>query len=95
MPRDERFLKPLPIQDYKRMDDSLYKPIFILPGTYYKRLVTIVPLYDIKKTIVVPIPCVIDMGAPALLLLGTATRNALSSHNLLQGELNKKILKES
>ena len=87
IPSDERFLKPLSVKDYERMDDSLYRPLFVTPGPFYKRLATIVPLYDMKKTIVVPIPCVIDTGAPAFLLLGTAARNALFHHKLLTSVL--------
>jgi len=92
IPSDERFLKPLSVKDYERMDDSLYRPLFVTPGPFYKRLATIVPLYDMKKTIVVPIPCVIDTGAPAFLLLGTAARNALFHHKLLRGELTQRLL---
>jgi len=97
---DERFLKPLPIQEYKRMDDSLYKPILSMRGPIrsvirqkYKRLATIAPLYIENKTMVVPIPCIIDTGAPTFMLLGTGAINALTSHKLIRGELTTRILK--
>ena len=93
MSSDERFLKPLPIQEYKRMDDSLYKPILSMRGQKYKRLATIAPLYIENKTMVVPIPCIIDTGAPTFMLLGTGAINALTSHKLIRGELTTRILK--
>ena len=66
---DARYLQKIQENDYMTMDNSLYIRVSMVKGLYH-RLATIIPLH-IKSGMVVPIPCIIDTGAPAYFILGT------------------------
>jgi len=74
------------------MNDSACIPIFHETG-YYRRICTIIPLYLNDAKNVIPIPCLIDTGAPAFMLLGSAASNILKKQGVLKGEINYKQMR--
>jgi len=86
-PKDDRFLNYMSVEDYESssFEDELYTKAYVSSG-YYKRLVTVLPLYTDHDQKVVPIPCIIDTGAPATLVLGAGAMAALKQKNLVIGD---------
>jgi len=84
LPNDDRFLNYMSIEDYKsscfERGDELCTKVYY---NNYRRLVTVLPLYTDHDQKVVPIPCIIDTGAPATLVLCAGAMAALKQKNLL------------
>ena len=59
------------VEDYESSSfatDNLVQKLYLSEG-YFRRILTILPLYTPQQQ-VVPIPCIIDTGAPTTLVLG-------------------------
>ena len=82
MARDDRYLRKIDPEEYSEMDDSLCIPI-LQHGGSYRRICTIIPLF-LKSLSVIPVPCLIDTGAPAFMLFG-------SESSKLVGEIAKML----
>ena len=88
VPQDRRYLKLISKEEFSTMDQSLYIRVTSSKNNY-RRLATILPLYADTGCgeLVVPIPCIIDTGAPATLVLGTGALNQLKLLELLHGDI--------
>lgn len=82
---DDRYLRKIPDEEYQKMDRSLYIQISRVKSNY-RRLATILPLYTSEK-LVVPIPCIIDTGAPTTIVLGLAALRALQVQGSVRGDV--------
>jgi len=88
-PKDERFLSSMSAEDYESSSfkrDELYTKWCVIEG-HYNRVLTVLPLYTDHGQKVVPIPCIIDTGAPSTLVLCAGAMAALKQKNLLIGDI--------
>ena len=88
MSQDKRYLTKITEEEFSEMDNASWVPITSGIDKYYKRICTIVPLYVDKSSMVVPIPCIIDTGAPTFMILGEGATVALQRYNIIpRGEI--------
>ena len=87
---DSRFLMQVTAEDYATMNDALYIPVYLERGKY-RRLITNIPIYT-AQDMIVPVPCIIDTGAPDTLFLGMAAVDALQKQHLLIGDSKMRIV---
>ena len=91
LPKNDLFLKELTSADQYPFQDGIYE---IRDGVNIHRLASILALHSVKDTIV-PIPFIVDTGAPFSFYLGTGAIKTLGQYGLLtkveglQGEVGR------
>jgi len=83
-PDNPYYLKEITESMYKKEFDETIK---MLKMDNYRRLVTVLPLYTNRNT-VVPLPCVVDTGAPRMLYLGSAALNILDALHCIATDIS-------
>lgn len=88
-PINDNYLKIISARDFVHMEQQIIK-VYDPYGGYLRRLYVVVPLrLNESDDDVIPIPFLIDTGAPGYLHLGRGARNALRQLKILREANNR------